>query len=693
MKRLALCLLAVGQLSAAAAKEVTLYLTSNLAGRFPLDKNLDDNAMLRVGAYLRQAKNKNPAAYHFDLGNAFYPGRLSRYSFGALTADYLKMIHADAGLVAAADLNIGADSLGYINRARGIRLLSANLFREKKPFFGEYEILKKGDAKVAVVGFTSPRSLVNFAEAQHLDLRLEKPDVVAPNTLQKIALENPDITIALTGLALDDALVLLAHNPQIDILLCGGDSPGTIGVEPVRAIELPDGRRAIAMPKDTPLVKLVLQKREKVWAVAERSIIDIWTSDAPKDVLPSFARRLTLWQKWFAVEEDADSKTTAFQPLQLTPQYAAASLRSSYGCDIAFLENDDIDTSANVSISRARDVRYAVQNDYDIFTFRMSGADARSFYAANPQLVFSGISQEAITGNPIRDNVDYRACATQRGYEIAAASLGKRAPAESQWSGISDSVVDAAAVGKNPDNVADKKFRLLTIFNLSNTYETGNVTTTANAAIPPGQPPNSYFKWGLENNVNFILYNRKHAFSFNPYIFYVRQNDQIINNLMRAQVTYTYNTEWLLKPYQRSRVDTVVVPINGLNPTFIRETAGAELNYGIFTGRFGLGFEKQVLDPATTSYAGFEATLGINWEFVPGITYSLAFDSFSATTLTGVWRNRIDMTNAVIFKIVDPLTFTVSHRYYYFYQESLQSLYNSSILLVSLDLRTTWKTP
>ena len=80
-------LLAFAGLSAA-PKEITVYVTSNLAGRFPLDQSHDENHLLRIGAYLRAAREKNPQAYFLDAGNAFYPGRLSRFSFGSLTADY-----------------------------------------------------------------------------------------------------------------------------------------------------------------------------------------------------------------------------------------------------------------------------------------------------------------------------------------------------------------------------------------------------------------------------------------------------------------------------------------------------------------------------------------------------------------------------------------------------------------------------
>ena len=692
MRLLALLLLPMLSLGAA-GKELTFYLTANTGGRFPLNNELQENELMRLAAYLRSAKQKNPAAYHLDLGNAFFPGRLSRFSFGSLTADYLQMLRLDAGLVAAGDLNIGAESLDYIRRARGIRLLSANIIRDKSPFFEPYAILQKGGVKTALLGITSNKSLVGYAEAQLLALHVDPPEATLTAPLAQIALEKPDLTIAMSGVPLRDGIVLLSKNPQIDILLCGGDAEGSLGKEAVRQVELPDGRRAIAMPKENPLMRIVLRQEGKRWVLAEREIVDLESAEDSVSVPPTFERRLGLWQKWYATSEGDGAGKVSFTPFRLTPQFAAASLRASFGCDVAFVEDDDLDADEAAEVKNQQDIRYAVQNDYDIFTFRLTGAELRDFYRKNPDLVFSGMNAQSVTGYPIRDNVSYRICATQRGYEYAMRS-DRRTAGRNQWLGISDSVSRTLEEKiTEPDKYADSRFRFLALLNLSNVYETGRVVNTSNIDTPPGQAADSYFKWGLENDLNFMLYNRRHSFAFNPYIFYVRQMDQIIRNLLRADITYTFNTEWYLRPYQKNRLDSVVVPVNGQRPSFLRETVGAEFNYKVFTGRLGGGLEKEILDPVNDPNWGFEASIGVLWPFYTNMQYKLAFDSFSSRTYQDFWRHRIEIANSVIFTVAAPITFTVSHRWYYFYLGSVGDFYNSSILLLSLDVRTTWKEP
>jgi hypothetical protein len=693
MKRL-LCALLLSGAAYAAPNEVTIYLTANLGGSFPLDGHHDENQLLRTAAYLRKARDAKPGAYHFDLGNAFFPGRLSRFSFGSLTADYLQMLRLDAGLVAAGDLNIGADSLDYIRRARGIRLLSANIFRDKDTFFEGYTVIERSGLRIAAVGLTSTRSLVNYAEAKYLDLHLESADSVAEPAISQAAAAKPDLLVVLSGLPMREAVALLGKFPQIDVILCGGDTDTRIGKQPIRMIELPDGRRAIAMPNGASLMRLDLAKRGKVWILSDREVIDVMLGDDPVQLPPTFERRLASWQKGFTAAESSEVKQLTFTPFRLTAQFAAASLRDNYGCDVSFIEESDIDEENYPFVSRTRDIRYAVQNDYDVFTFRMSGTALRELYANQPMLVFSGMTAKMVIGYPLRDDVQYRVCSTQRGFEIAVPAGEARAKHRNQWLGISDSITRTLEDGTtDPDAAADSRFRLLTTLNLSNIYETGSVANKSSIDTPPGQPADAYFKWGLENDVNFTLYNRRHSFSFNPYIFYVRQVDQIVRNLLRADITYTYNTEWLLRPYQKNRVDTVVVPVNGLRPSFLRETVGAEFNWKFFTGRLGGGLEKEILDPVNNPNWGLEANVAALWEFYSGIKYKLGFDSFSSRTYAGFWRHRIEIGNSVIFTVASPITFTVSHRWYYFYLGSVGDFYNSSIVLLSLDLRTTWKEP
>ncbi|MBV6494599.1 MAG: hypothetical protein LDLANPLL_02632 [Turneriella sp.] len=682
---------------AVVAKEITLYLTSNLAGRFPLEAKDTDNTLLRIASVLRSVKEVNPNVFHFDLGNAFYPGRLSRFSFGSLTADYFQMVRLDAGIVAAQDLNIGAESLEYIRRARGIRLVSANIFRDKEPLFEPFSIINKGQVKAAVIGLTSARSLVAYEEAEALELKLSEPETVLDDTLKRALKEKPDIVVVLTSVSVEGAIQILAKHKEIDILICGGDAQSALGQSPISRIELPDGRRLLALPQEASLTKVRLTQTRTGWQLVEQQNEDLLDTPKNTEPPPSFMRRLRLWQKWYAADEDGTRKETHFSPIQLNAQFAADVVRNESNCDVSFIEATDIAPTGNSTFTHANQIRYNVENDYNIFAFKMTAGALQQFYQKYPGLVYSGFDGTKITGYPTQDNLAYRICATQRGFELAQRENSRALVGVTQWFGISDAIVSFAKREEStpPDKIADSRFRLITTFNLSNLYEAGSIKNPPAIETPPGQPTDSYFKWGLENNIKFLLYNRRHAFSINPYIYYMRQSSEIIRNLLRGDVTYTYNTEWYINPYQRNRIDTVIVrdPTTGLRPSFLRETAGGEFSVGIFTGRLGLGLEKQILDPVNDAFGGIEATLKIQWEFFKGITYNLSFDSFSSTSTGGEWRNRLELNNSIVFTLRSPLTFTVSHRYYYFYLGKAHDFYNASILTFSLDLHTAWKFP
>ncbi|MCX7633052.1 MAG: hypothetical protein N2Z22_06955, partial [Turneriella sp.] len=109
---------------------------------------------------------------------------------------------------------------------------------------------------------------------------------------------------------------------------------------------------------------------------------------------------------------------------------------------------------------------------------------------------------------------------------------------------------------------------------------------------------------------------------------------------LRFDLTYSYNTEWYVRPYQKNRLDTLVVPVRGQRPSFLRETLGAEFQYWLFTGKLGVGMEKEILDPVNDPNWGFEANIGVQWDLLPsaiGATFSIWDWWKTLTTLRCTW--------------------------------------------------------
>jgi len=92
---------------------VNFLLTSNLNGRFDVSAQNQEalDPMLLMAQSLAHEQKNHPADLYLDLGNAFYPGLLSRFSYGSIMMDYLDYFHCSASLVSSLDLHIGVNNL------------------------------------------------------------------------------------------------------------------------------------------------------------------------------------------------------------------------------------------------------------------------------------------------------------------------------------------------------------------------------------------------------------------------------------------------------------------------------------------------------------------------------------------------------------------------------------------------------
>ncbi len=108
--------------------ELTVIMTSNLEGRVSTREiNEDDDFFLKLGQSILAEKRRSGADVYVDLGNAFYPGPLSRYSFGSVMMDFLESMECSATLISSRDLRIGIDNLEFIKSDKRTVLLSANI--------------------------------------------------------------------------------------------------------------------------------------------------------------------------------------------------------------------------------------------------------------------------------------------------------------------------------------------------------------------------------------------------------------------------------------------------------------------------------------------------------------------------------------------------------------------------------------
>ncbi len=181
-----------------------------------------------------------------------------------------------------------------------------------------------------------------------------------------------------------------------------------------------------------------------------------------------------------------------------------------------------------------------------------------------------------------------------------AAQFGRDIKYKNTWESISDIIradLSADRVFLRTDfNYLDRRYRVLTDVFLSNFYNQTSVSRGEDIDIPPGKPAETYRKWGMEDRIDLTVYNRYHKFVFTPYIYLIKQEDDYLQNLLRGTLLYAYNLESYVNPYHKTQVDTVVVKTDDLRPILIRDTLGALFETPHFSGKVGLGVEKQTQD-------------------------------------------------------------------------------------------------
>jgi hypothetical protein len=228
---------------------------------------------------------------------------------------------------------------------------------------------------------------------------------------------------------------------------------------------------------------------------------------------------------------------------------------------------------------------------------------------------------------------------------------------------------------------------------LANFYDHASVSRDDDMDIPPGKPADTYEKWGLEDKIDVTVYNQYHKFIFTPYIFYIRQDDNYFQNLLRGTFFYTYNLYPYLKPYHKSQMDTVVKVVDDQRPILFRETFGALFETTYITGKLGIGFEKQTQDPEKPLFSGIETLLNAKYDFLEYLSYTLDIDNFYSLERADVDKRQIrtEITNALSFKLNSFMAFSTKHKWFYFYTKKEGDKYRDSQILLSLDLMTDFK--
>ncbi len=682
----------------AAAETLTLMLTSNLEGRFAVESadNDDDDPLLVLARGMIAERRRTKVDLYLDLGNAFYPGVLSKYSSGSIMMDYLDFFSCDATLVSSRDLRIGVDALEFLGRGRKTRLLSGTIARDGRTLYAPYITARADGVPVAVVGISSKRIRFDIAEKNLYGVTALGGREALGAVLREVKAAGITRVILLSGMRLSETIEMMAAYREIGLAVCGGDNTGELYSGKASRVDLADGRTIIMTGESRGYYLLGLAVDGGITvrsAVFHKAVPRKVDSNAYRE----FVQRLALWKKKFREEEDRVIATVRGKERTLDDARLAGVMRDRFNAEVAVVEKNTLNRASLKNDIRRSDLLRTVNQDFNIFTFRLRGKNIEKISWGDEGLVLSGLEEYRVQGYALEEARRYRFVATQPAFEKVQKLLGGEQEYANTWVTVNDLLLedlkgDKTAL-KDDYRYLDRRFRMTVDVYLSNFIDNAAVHQDENIEAPVDQPGISYLEWGMENRIDITFYNRYHRLVLTPYMLYTRHEDEYLQNLLRGTLLYNYNLSDLLKPYHKSQCDTVVKETDRRRPVLIRETVGFLSTFKYATAKLGVGFEKQVHEPVDIPLYGIEAIAGVKAPFFKYFKYSFDLDTF--ISIKGMredrWRIRSGIDNALSASVNRYLSVSLKYKWFYLYNDEYRQYYRNSQLITSVDLKTDFK--
>jgi len=680
----------------AAEKKFTLLLTSNLHGKFTLEKeNQDENdPMLLLAQSIISERNKSGFDIYLDLGNAFYPGTLTRYSYGSVMMDFFNYFKCEATLISSRDISIGLSNLEFLSKGKTTKMISANITKDSQPVFAPYIVVQHSGRKIGIIGVSSVDGLFDIADKKVLNITFGEYRELIKKRAEKLKQEGCSNLILLSGLSYKKNIELLQEIPDVNLVISGGDSTGSLFSVPSSRVDLQWGRSVITLLQSDGYYKVELDLGEGI-TVDSMNFVKTAKHKTPDPAYKEFTNRLSIWKEKFRTEENrliADKISSS----AVTDENAANMLRHRYRTEIGIIEKYSIHPRTLEGPLYYSTIMTFVNDDYPIFTYRLSGKDLSKVLESSGDLIITGINNGKVQDYPVAEGRKYTISSTQVAYDRISGILKKEVDYTNTWRTLQDEIVDdlksERSLLSTNFNYLDERFRVLIDINLSNFYDKSVVKRGEKIETPPGKPEATYLQWGMEDKIDLTIYNRYHQLVLSPYVYFIKQNDEYLQNLLRGTLLYTYNPNSDIRPYHKSQADTVLKDVSG-RPILLRETVGASLNTERIKGKVGSGIEKQIQYPENPLLYGIETLLDINYPFTKEIKYTFNLDSFVSFRRrnTNDLKARAEITNALSYKINSLLGVSVKYKWFNLYSKELAESYKYSQILLSLDINTDFK--
>lgn len=686
------------------SRTATFVFTSNLEGGFspsPENQEKTDPVIATYRTVRREIRERG--AVYYDLGNSLYPGALSKYSFGSVMIDYFRYSGCRGTVVSSKDLMLGSDNLAYLSRSGKVTFLSANIHKDGQPMFVPYDIVQTGGVKIGIIGVSSSDSVVGVAEKKAYNVQLAQNFPSIENAIAQAKAAGAEVIMLLSGMKTDELFEALNEFPEISIVVSGGDNRGTIYGGSVGQMRMTDGRTVVFLPSLYGIYRMKCSFNGGV-TVDEFTRVE---SDAPEYADQDYYRftgRVSRWKNHYMKDSRLVTVPGSGREFTVDSYRIGDFLRARYAAEVSLIKDAVTPAIFNEDVT-LYDVLSLVTDNYPVFTYELNGEDLLKVINSFSGAEIRGNEGKSIQGYEIEKKRRYRVVSTQPVHDSLEKFLGKTVEYRNRWSDIGTEITDDMVKNRlflRPDyGFVDKYLRAKCDIKISFFRQSTSVSKGDDVSTPPGKAEEGYKTIGTEDKIELCVYNRYHNFVLTPYIYYVREDEEYIQNLFRCTFLYTLNLHPVIKPYNKFQLDTQLVETDGLRPTIIRETTGVDVTASKLKGRLGTGFEKQTKDPVGPYVFGIETIVDFKYGFWESFTYSFLLDSFIAVGKTvndgedeesekkGYVRTSVE--TGLSYAIDEKLSLTMKYKCFDYYSLQHRERYRNTQFITSLDVKTDFK--
>lgn len=691
------------------AQDLNLFITSNTEGRFNIHDDPEgkiDPALLNLQSLYKERSGTTPVLY-FDMGNAFYPGVLSGYSYGSVMYDYLSMNGCDASLVSSKDLRIGTTILQQLDSGNDKILLSSNIRVNKKNVFLPYIMKTVAGRKIAVIGLTNERPVFDITEKSTSDLSIIPYREILNEIMAELQKDNkPDCIILLSGLKTEKNVEIMNAYPSISLIISGGDSKSSVYGKSASQIIYPDGRRILLADSRKGYFKIEARLEQSLAVKSfTHHVPAVW--DVKDKKYLQFVKRLGIWKKKYNEEMTLPFEKQPGLSLEIESAHLAYLMRDKIRTEVSVIAADTLHPLKIDPLSTMGYISDSFNDDYYIYRYKLKGLELKKLID-NPDYRISGIEDGKIQGQKIVDDKLYTVSSTQKIFEEIKDS-DTSAPYTNTWITLPELLVkDIQAdkiVAKKDYSYLDNRFVFLCNIVLSNKISSETVQYGTDIVTPSGFSTQSTKKLGFENSADFILYNRYNRITFSPYMNFVEEKvgeeKYYLANELSAKLLYQYSLNMYVQPYIKSQCNTVVKQVDvkdeetGLyekkRPVDIRETAGVLFITEYTTTKIGTGFDKRIHDDMDNLNYGLEVTASVKYPFWDYFKYFIDLDFFATKGSEHGRFLKTEVSTGLSYAFNEYLKLTSKYKLIYYKDLDLQQKYVSKTTSLSLDITIDFK--